>query len=95
MYTKTYDFKFALIAVVLFFLASDLRAQDLHFSQYLNAPVLLSPTEIGNFHGDWRFVNNYRNQWAKVGRPTATLALAYDHQFYLFDHQAMCTFLRR
>ena len=58
-------------------------AQDLHFSQFEHAPVLLCPTETGNYFGDWRFINNYRNQWAQIGRPLTTLALAFDKQIYL------------
>lgn len=87
MYPKTYELYITLIAVVLIALSCRVQSQDLHFSQYLNAPVLLSPTETGNYHGDWRFINNYRNQWAKIGRPMTTLALAFDQQLYLFNQK--------
>ncbi|MEO6037125.1 MAG: hypothetical protein ABIQ93_01850, partial [Saprospiraceae bacterium] len=48
-------------AFVLFTLA--LSAQDIHFSQFANSPINLSPGLIGAFGGDVRFVANYRNQW--------------------------------
>ena len=63
------------------------HTQDLHFSQFEHASVLLSPTETGNYFGDWRFINNYRNQWAQIGRPMTTMALAFDKQIYIYNQK--------
>ncbi|MBL4654666.1 MAG: PorP/SprF family type IX secretion system membrane protein [Bacteroidia bacterium] len=45
-------------------LNSELRAQDIHFSQYYNSPLTLNPARTGNFSGDYRAGLNYRNQWS-------------------------------
>jgi type IX secretion system PorP/SprF family membrane protein len=41
--------------------------QDLHFSQFMNAPLLTNPANTGFIpDGDYRLGVNYRNQWASV-----------------------------
>ena len=43
------------------------RAQDLHFSQFFNSPLLTNPANTGFIpDGDYRIGVNYRNQWASV-----------------------------
>lgn len=43
------------------------EAQDLHFSQYFNTPLLINPANTGfSPDVDWRVGVNYRNQWASV-----------------------------
>jgi hypothetical protein len=50
------------------------NAQDLHFSQYFNAPILVNPANTGfNPDNDYRIGANYRNQWGAVGTPFKTL----------------------
>lgn len=41
-------------------------AQDLHFSQFDLAPLVLNPAQAG-VHHDFRGVANYRDQWSSVG----------------------------
>lgn len=42
-------------------------AQDLHFSQFMNAPLLTNPANTGFIpDGDYRLGVNYRNQWASI-----------------------------
>ncbi len=44
-----------------------LRAQDLHFSQFFNSPLLTNPANTGFIpDGDYRLGVNYRNQWASI-----------------------------
>jgi len=50
----------------LFFIWSALDAQDLHYSQFFNSPLNLSPSLTGAFNGDQRYHLNYRKQWASV-----------------------------
>ena len=48
-------------------LGFSLRAQDLHFSQFFNSPLLTNPANTGFIpDGDYRLGVNYRNQWASV-----------------------------
>jgi type IX secretion system PorP/SprF family membrane protein len=43
------------------------NAQDIHFSQVNETPLLMSPANTGFFNGYTRAIINYRNQWASMG----------------------------
>ncbi len=47
-------------------------AQDPHFSQFFEAPLLRNPSLAGLFAGDIRFQAVYRNQWQSVTTPYQT-----------------------
>lgn len=53
-------------------------AQDIHFSQFNASPHNLNPAQTGVFDGDWRFVGNYRRQWAIIPVPYRTYSIATD-----------------
>jgi type IX secretion system PorP/SprF family membrane protein len=55
----------ALLPVLLFHVCtcSNLRAQDIHFSQFFEAPLLRNPSLAGLFRGDIRVQLVYRDQW--------------------------------
>ncbi|NUO00069.1 MAG: PorP/SprF family type IX secretion system membrane protein [Saprospiraceae bacterium] len=57
-------------------------SQDLHFSQFHNAPLNLNPGLTGVFSGDLRFGANYREQWASVPVPYLTFSAAFDQKIY-------------
>lgn len=59
-------------------------AQDLHFSQYFNAPLLVNPANTGfNPDFDYRVGGNYRKQWATiVTNPYKTMSLWGDVQLF-------------
>jgi len=58
-------------------------AQDLHFSQYFNSPLLINPANTGfNPDYDFRVGGNYRNQWANVGNPYKTMSLWGDTKLF-------------
>jgi len=43
------------------------NAQDLHFSQYMNSPLVTNPANTGFMpDGDYRLGVNYRNQWSSI-----------------------------
>lgn len=49
--------------------------QDIHFSQYYNAPLLVNPANTGfNPDFDYRVGVNYRSQWANIGSPYKTMS---------------------
>lgn len=56
------SFGFA-IALLLLFPSSEMKAQDIHFSQFPASPMNLNPAQTGLFNGAYRFVANYRSQW--------------------------------
>src|SRR5437870_6342465 len=47
--------------------AFNTHAQDLHFSQFFNAPLITNPANTGFIpDGDYRLGMNYRNQWSSI-----------------------------
>lgn len=54
------------------------QAQDLHFSQFYNAPLNINPALTGVFQEDMRFMANYRSQWSSVPVPFMTVGGAGD-----------------
>src|SRR3982751_342099 len=50
-------------------------AQDIHFSQFFEAPLLRNPALAGLFSGDMRFQAVYRTQWQSVTVPYQTTSL--------------------
>lgn len=55
-------FRTILIAVLAMCL-SGVKAQDMHFSQYMSAPLNVNPALTGFMNGNLRVAANYRNQW--------------------------------
>jgi type IX secretion system PorP/SprF family membrane protein len=65
--------KFYIYAIVLALLISaSSRAQDIHFSQFFETPLLRNPSLAGIFNGDIRIQGVYRNQWGSVTIPYKT-----------------------
>lgn len=62
--------------------ANNAFAQDLHFSQFFNAPLLTNPANTGFIpEGDYRIGFNIRNQWASVSAfPYKTISAYGDVQ---------------
>ena len=56
-------------------------AQDIHYSQFYNAPFQLNPALTGLFRGDTRIQGNYRSQWQAVPVDYQTVTVALDHKF--------------
>lgn len=55
-----------------------LHAQDIHFSQFFNAPLAAGPGSIGQFDGEYRANALFRQQWRSVTEPYRTFALGGD-----------------
>jgi type IX secretion system PorP/SprF family membrane protein len=63
--------------------ACSVAGQSMHFSQYYNAPLLLSPANAGLMpDNDYRVGLNYRNQWAVVPVPYNTVSAWADFKLY-------------
>ena len=78
--------KYRVLYILLFGIIANLfdaNAQDLHFSQYFNAPILVNPANTGfNPDNDYRIGGNYRNQWSAVGSPYKTMSVWGDVQLF-------------
>ncbi|MES2431554.1 MAG: PorP/SprF family type IX secretion system membrane protein [Bacteroidota bacterium] len=59
-------------ALVLLFTTFKGISQDIHFSQFFEAPLLRNPALAGLFNGDLRFQMVYRSQWNSVTEPYET-----------------------
>jgi type IX secretion system PorP/SprF family membrane protein len=59
-------------------------SQDLHFSQFMNSPLLTNPANTGFIPGgDYRVGVNYRNQWSSVmSVPYKTMSAFGDVQLF-------------
>ncbi len=69
------------------FICLSAKAQDVHFSQFFNAPLFTAPSNTGNYNGDWRVMANYRSQWKEVAKPYTTQSIGADAQYYLHNER--------
>ncbi len=67
-----------LSAVVFYFSGFVGMAQDIHFSQFYNAPLIMNPGLTGTFKGDQRIIINHKDQWRSVGSPYQTSLISFD-----------------
>lgn len=76
--------KISLIAICCLACAFTLDAQDLHFSQFFNSPLLTNPANTGFIpDADFRLGLNYRNQWsATMAVPYKTTSIFGDAQLF-------------
>jgi type IX secretion system PorP/SprF family membrane protein len=59
------------------------KAQDFHFSQFINSPLLTNPANTGFIpDADYRIGANYRNQWASLPVPYNTYSVFGDAQLF-------------
>jgi type IX secretion system PorP/SprF family membrane protein len=68
----------ACILLVMHTIALHTAAQDVHFSQYHNAPLWLNPSLAGDIEGDQRAALSHREQWRSAGASFRTQAFSYD-----------------
>jgi len=62
---KILSTKIKTLAAILL-LAGGMKAQDVHFSQYTMAPLLLNPALAGLNQCDYRVSTNFRTQWTNI-----------------------------
>ncbi|MCB0695970.1 MAG: PorP/SprF family type IX secretion system membrane protein [Chitinophagaceae bacterium] len=80
MQAKRY-YTYLIIIAVLLLAQYRTFAQGLHFSQYYNAPMLLSPANTALMSdADFRLGTNYRTQWSTVPVPFNTFSAYADFQ---------------
>ncbi len=63
-----------------------LSAQDIHFSQFNETPLLINPALTGFFEGNHRISLNYKNQWRSINNSYNTYALSYDARIGKHQH---------
>jgi type IX secretion system PorP/SprF family membrane protein len=75
-----------LIGFLVIISAWEVKAQDIHFSQYFNSPLSLNPALTGSFEGKWRAIVNTRDQWRALNYPYTTFMASYDRQLNVQRH---------
>ncbi len=60
------NFLATLMAILLMICKESVFSQDLHFSQFFEAPLLRNPSLAGIFIGDYRVQGVYRDQWNSI-----------------------------
>ncbi|MCU0345659.1 MAG: PorP/SprF family type IX secretion system membrane protein [Saprospiraceae bacterium] len=78
--------KLQLLIPVLVFGSISLFAQDIHFSQFYNAPLTMNPALTGISKGDIRLTSLYRSQWNAANSPFKTFAVSAEKKFYNINH---------
>jgi len=63
---------FLLLMLCIILLSQKTKAQDIHFSQFFEAPLLRNPSLAGIFTGDIRIQGVYRSQWGNITVPYKT-----------------------
>ena len=65
---------------ILLTITSSVIAQDIHFSQFFETPLLRNPALAGIFSGDVRIQGVYRTQWNSVTTPYQTGSLHAEYK---------------
>jgi type IX secretion system PorP/SprF family membrane protein len=75
------SFKLLMIALLT---SCAMDAQDLHFSQWFNSPLITNPANTGFIpEADYRLGANYRNQWSSImSMPYKTMSVWGDVQLF-------------
>jgi type IX secretion system PorP/SprF family membrane protein len=68
------------LSLILILIGSTALAQDIHFSQFFETPLLRNPALAGIFSGDIRVQSVYRNQWNSVTTPYQTGSLNAEYK---------------
>ena len=67
--------------MVLLLFAPAARTQDIHFSQFYETPLLRNPALAGVFTGDYRILNNFRDQWNSYDNAYRTGSLSGEYKW--------------
>src|SRR5215218_715262 len=71
------------LVCLMFSALTSVQAQDLHFSQFMNNPLLTNPANTGfNPDFDYRLGASYRNQWSSLPVPYKTMSIWGDAQVF-------------
>jgi type IX secretion system PorP/SprF family membrane protein len=70
------------IALFMVIYRAPLFAQDMHFSQFFNAPATLNPAATGQMSEDLRFTTFFKEQWGGIGNAYRTSLSAFDAKIY-------------
>lgn len=58
------------------------KSQDVHFTMFNAAPMVLNPGAAGVFEGTFRASTNYKTQWGSISSPYSTFSFSADGNFF-------------
>ncbi len=88
---KTIFYRSLILVAFMFVYVYQIKAQDIHFSQFFEAPLLRNPALAGIFSGDFRIQAVYRNQWNSVTVPYQTTSLNAEYKLPVGNSQDFLT----
>lgn len=71
--------------------SQQVQSQDIHFSQFHEAPLLRNPALAGLFSGDIRLQSVYRTQWQSVTVPYQTTSLNGEYKLHVGNSEDYMT----
>ena len=66
------------ILILLLFFSFNLKAQDIHFSQFTISKTGLNPALVGSQQADYKTRFQKRTQWESVANPFSTIAIGFE-----------------
>ena len=75
------------ICVIFITFLFQIKAQDIHFTQFESSPLTLNPALTGLFEGSHRFAMNNRMQWRSVTTPYLTVAASMDFPLLIREYK--------
>lgn len=73
-----------ILLIIVVLLSFQIKAQDIHFSQFFATPLNTNPANTGYFDGDFRLIFNNKNQWQSFADAYRTFAFSFDAGFENF-----------
>lgn len=75
-------YKYIILLLISLFSLRFCFAQDMHYSQFYQAPLELSPAQTGCYDGLFRFGANQKTQWLSVTKPYVHFSVYGDVPFF-------------
>ena len=82
-----------LVSILLLCSSVSVKAQDIHFSQFLKSSFLINPSLISFQQNDYKAILQRRSQWESVAEPFKTLTISVERKDLLPSHSIGIQFL--
>jgi hypothetical protein len=78
---KYHIMKGNIILILLFLGCFNIKAQDIHFSQFHKNPLVINPANTGFYNGTHRAGISYKTQWSSISVHTRPMLLFMMHWY--------------
>ena len=76
-----------LCCIIIAFFCMQVKSQNIHFSQFFEAPLLRNPALAGLFAVDIRLQSVYKSQWQRVSVPYQTVSLNGEYKISIKSNE--------